>query len=46
MEAHNEVAQIQNIYNTYVLLMQKPVCEKGEPERLMCRWPLRAPTSL
>ena len=35
MEAHNKVAQIQNIYNTYVLLMPKPVCEKGEPERLL-----------
>ena len=35
MEGHNKVAQIQNIYNTYVLLMPKPVCEKGEPERLL-----------
>ena len=35
MEAHNKVAQIQDIYNTYVLLMPKPVWEKGEPERLL-----------
>ena len=35
MEARNKVAQIQNIYNTDVLLMPKSVCEKGEPERLL-----------